>query len=43
VSDIERSLAFADERATLMGLFTSPDGIEGVNAFVEKRRADFGR
>jgi enoyl-CoA hydratase/carnithine racemase len=43
VSGTERALAYSDERATLMRLFTSADGIEGVAAFVEKRPADFGR
>lgn len=43
VSGAERALAYSDERAVLMGLFTSVDGIEGVAAFVEKRPADFGR
>jgi enoyl-CoA hydratase len=43
VSGTERALAYSDERATLMRLFTSPDGIEGVAAFVEKRPADFRR
>ncbi|CKG95010.1 enoyl-CoA hydratase/isomerase family protein [Mycolicibacterium smegmatis] len=43
VSGIERNLAYSDERAALMELFGSPDGIEGVTAFVEKRPANFGR
>jgi enoyl-CoA hydratase/carnithine racemase len=43
VSGAERALAYDDERATLMELFTSADGVEGVAAFVEKRPADFGR
>lgn len=42
VSGTERALAYSDERSTLMRLFTSADGIEGVAAFVEKRPADFG-
>jgi enoyl-CoA hydratase/carnithine racemase len=42
-SSIERALSFDDERAMLMDLFTSDDGIEGVTAFVEKRPADFTR
>ena len=43
VSGVERALAYDDERATLMGLFTSRDGLEGVAAFVEKRPPNFGR
>jgi enoyl-CoA hydratase/carnithine racemase len=43
VSNAERALAYSDERATLMELFTSADGVEGVAAFVEKRPADFRR
>ncbi|MGW0162559.1 enoyl-CoA hydratase/isomerase family protein [Mycobacterium sp. NPDC003323] len=43
VSGAERALAYSDERATLMELFTSADGIEGVAAFVQKRPAQFGR
>ncbi len=43
VSGAERALAYTDERATLMELFTSADGVEGVAAFVEKRPADFKR
>jgi enoyl-CoA hydratase/carnithine racemase len=43
VSGVERSLAYTDERAALMELFVSPDGIEGVSAFVEKRPAQFRR
>ena len=43
VSGTERALAYSDERATLMSLFTSADGVEGVTAFVEKRPADFRR
>lgn len=43
VSGAERALAYGDERATLMELFISADGVEGVAAFVEKRPADFGR
>lgn len=43
VSGAERALAYGDERAVLMSLFTSPDGREGVAAFVEKRPADFRR
>jgi enoyl-CoA hydratase/carnithine racemase len=43
VSGVERALAYTDERATLMELFTSADGIEGVTAFVQKRPADFRR
>jgi enoyl-CoA hydratase/carnithine racemase len=43
VSGVERALAYADERTALMDLFTSPDGIEGVAAFVEKRPAVFVR
>ncbi|MGV9801778.1 enoyl-CoA hydratase/isomerase family protein [Mycobacterium sp. NPDC003449] len=41
-SGTERALAYSDERATLMRLFTSTDGIEGVAAFTEKRPAKFG-
>lgn len=41
VSGAERALAYSDERATLMELFTSADGVEGVEAFVQKRPADF--
>lgn len=41
VSGAERALAYGDERTTLMRLFTSADGVEGVNAFVEKRPANF--
>lgn len=41
VSGTERALAYGDERAALMQLFETPDGIEGVAAFVEKRPADF--
>lgn len=43
VSGAERALAYSDERATLMELFTSADGVEGVAAFVEKRPAAFRR
>ncbi|KAA0120221.1 enoyl-CoA hydratase/isomerase family protein [Mycolicibacterium sp. P9-22] len=43
VSGAERALAYGDERATLMELFTSADGVEGVAAFVQKRPAGFGR
>jgi enoyl-CoA hydratase/carnithine racemase len=43
VSGAERALAYSYERATLMELFTSADGVEGVAAFVEKRPADFRR
>lgn len=43
VSGAERALAYSDERATLMELFTSADGVEGVEAFVQKRPADFRR
>jgi enoyl-CoA hydratase/carnithine racemase len=43
VSGAERALAYSDERAALMELFTSVDGIEGVAAFVQKRPAQFGR
>ncbi|MDV3129052.1 enoyl-CoA hydratase/isomerase family protein [Mycobacterium sp. 21AC1] len=43
VSGAERALAYGDERTTLMRLFTSADGVEGVNAFVEKRPANFAR
>lgn len=42
VSGAERGLAYDAERAALMRLFTSADGIEGVAAFVEKRPAVFG-
>lgn len=42
-STSERALAYGDERATLMRLFASTDGIEGVAAFVGKRPADFRR
>ena len=31
------------ERAEVAGLFETPDGREGVAAFLEKRRAEFGR
>jgi len=40
-SRAERALAYDTERATLMSLFTSADGVEGVTAFVEKRPAVF--
>lgn len=43
VSGVERSLGYSEERSALMGLFTSPDGREGVAAFVEKRPAVFQR
>lgn len=43
VSGSERALAYGDERAALLRLFTSPDGREGVAAFVEKRPARFHR
>ncbi|MGE0214491.1 enoyl-CoA hydratase/isomerase family protein [Mycolicibacterium sp.] len=43
VSGTERALAYADERATLIELFTSADGVEGVTAFLQKRPADFHR
>lgn len=43
VSGTEQALAYSEERAVLMALFTSPDGIEGVSAFVDKRPADFRR
>lgn len=43
VAGTERALAYSDERAALMELFTSADGVEGVTAFVEKRPADFRR
>lgn len=43
VSNAERAMAYSDERATLMELFTSDDGVEGVTAFVEKRPANFRR
>jgi len=39
----QHPLALEAERATLRRLFTSPDGIEGVTAFVEKRSPDFTR
>lgn len=42
VSGAERALAYSDERATLLELFTSADGLEGVAAFVQKRPAQFG-
>ncbi len=41
VSGAERGLAYDAERASLMRLFTSADGVEGVAAFVEKRPAVF--
>lgn len=41
VSGAERGLAYSDERATLMRLFTSADGVEGVTAFVQKRPPEF--
>lgn len=39
----QQPLALEAERATLRRLFTSPDGVEGVNAFVEKRRPNFAQ
>jgi enoyl-CoA hydratase/carnithine racemase len=43
VSGAERAFAYDTERTTLMRLFTSADGIEGVAAFIEKRPANFHR
>jgi enoyl-CoA hydratase/carnithine racemase len=41
VSCAERALAYDAEQATLMRLFASADGVEGVAAFIEKRPALF--
>ncbi len=38
----QHPLALEAERATLRRLFTSPDGIEGVTAFIQKRPPSFG-
>jgi len=41
VSHAERALCYESERAQLLRLFESRDGVEGVAAFVEKRPAVF--